>query len=98
MVRDPGLIMRGSGWTIARRLTGGYVPSRYYCSDMRMEFLGWRTSDTWGTIYPASGPRRENPTCCLSDLVLMMMYMGALRALGERDLCSPMRGGCVEMR
>ena len=57
-----------------------------------MEFLGRRTSDTWGTIYPASGPRRENPTCCLSDLVLMMMYRGAVRALVERDLSSPMRG------
>src|ERR1041384_927290 len=60
--------------------------------------VGRRTSDTWGTIYPASGPRRENPTCCLSDLVLMMMYSCAVRALVERDLSSPMRGGCVEMR
>ena len=31
MVRDPGLVMRGTSWTIARRLTGGYVPARYYC-------------------------------------------------------------------
>ena len=30
MVRDPGLVMRGTGWTIARQQTGGYVPSRYY--------------------------------------------------------------------
>ena len=45
-----------------------------------------RTSDTRGTIYPASGPGRENPTCCLSDLVLMMMYRGAVRASVERDL------------
>ena len=34
MVRDPGLVMRGTGWTIARRLTGGYVPARYYCLEM----------------------------------------------------------------
>src|ERR1041385_3181740 len=53
---------------------------------------GRRTSDTWGTIYPASGPRRENPTCCLSDLLLMKIYRGAVRALVERDLSSPMRG------
>ena len=29
MVRDPGLVMRGIGWTIARRQTGGHVPARY---------------------------------------------------------------------
>src|ERR1041384_816066 len=34
MVRDPGLVMRGTGWTIARRLTGGYVPAQYYCLEM----------------------------------------------------------------
>src|SRR4051812_32963309 len=110
MVRDPGLVMRGTGWMIARRLTGGGLPTRYYCLEMRLQgrprlvctrlglqivcwLIGRRTSDTWGTIYPASGPRRENPTCCLSDLVLMMMYRGAVRALVERDLYSPMRGG-----
>src|SRR3954469_2336111 len=31
MVRDPSLVMKGTGWTIARLLTGGYVPARYYC-------------------------------------------------------------------
>ena len=29
MVRDPGLVTRGTGWTIARRQTGGHVPARY---------------------------------------------------------------------
>ena len=48
--------------------------------------FGRWTSNTRDTIYPASGPRRENPTCCLSDLVLMMMYRGAVRALVESDL------------
>ena len=37
MVRDPGLVMRGTGWTIARRLTGGVVPARYYCLEMRLQ-------------------------------------------------------------
>src|ERR1041385_3156374 len=55
---------------------------------MRVVFLGRRTSDTWGTIYPASGPRRENPTCCLYGLLLMMMYKGAVRDLVERYLSS----------
>src|ERR1041385_3612042 len=45
--------------------------------------LGRWTSNTWGTIYPTLGPRRENPTCYLSDLVLMTMYRGAVRALVE---------------
>src|SRR4051812_44531114 len=31
MVRDPGLDMRDTGWTMARRLTGGRAPARYYC-------------------------------------------------------------------
>src|SRR4051812_10195301 len=30
MVKEPGLVRRSTGWTIARRLTGGYVPARYY--------------------------------------------------------------------
>src|SRR4051812_47826692 len=60
---------------------------------MRIDILGRRTSDTWDTIYPASGPQRENPTCCLSDLVLMMMYRSVVRALVERDYSSPMLGG-----
>ena len=34
MVRDPGLVMRGTGWAIARWLTGGDVPARYYCLEM----------------------------------------------------------------
>ena len=33
MARDPGLVMRGTGWTIARRQTGGYVPARYYSGE-----------------------------------------------------------------
>src|SRR3954471_22057046 len=37
MVRDPGLVMRGTGWTIARRLIGGSVPARYYCLEMRLQ-------------------------------------------------------------
>ena len=57
--------------------------------------IGSRTGDTRGMIYPASGPRRENPTCCLSDLVLMMMYSGAARDLVERDLSNSMRGGIL---
>ena len=85
------------------------LPARYIdCGEVtrmprrRCPWLGLQVmydliGDTRGTIYPVSGPRRENPTCCLYDLVFMMMYMGAVRALVERDLSRPMRGilGCV---
>src|SRR4051812_28360774 len=37
MVRDPGLVMRGTGWMIAHQLTGGDVPARYYSLEMRLQ-------------------------------------------------------------
>ena len=44
--------------------------------------FGRLTSNTGDTIYPASGPRRENPTCCLSDLVFEVELHGAARGFG----------------
>ena len=60
---------------------------RQMCSRLGLQAMYDSIGDTRGMIYPASGPRRENPTCCLSDLVFMMMYMGAVRALVEREIC-----------
>src|ERR1043165_6391725 len=57
MVRDPGLVMRGTGWTIARRLTGGYVPARYYC----LERCDYRESK-------ASARKARVTDCVLDDL------------------------------
>src|ERR1044071_6380405 len=40
MVRDPGLVMRGTGWTIARRQTGRHAPARYYWwGEMRLQWM-----------------------------------------------------------
>ena len=45
------------------------------------------TQDTGDTIYPASGPRGGNPTCCFSDCIDDCGYRGVkARASGALGL------------
>ena len=57
MVRDPRLVMRGTGWTIARRQTGGHVHARYIDGedaitvDIKAGALKARVTDEIGSLW-----------------------------------------------